>query len=110
MILYKIIIKNSYGYTLDIFTKLIKNVFLSKSFKINILPKKIKKYVFLKSPHIYKKSMEYFEARESKRLISCLVFFKDDLTFFNRLKLISWSFWGVSLKIKKLNKQCYYLK
>ena len=110
MLFYKIEVKSIFGGTLTLFTKLFLNIFSNLSIKILKMPKCIKKYAVLKSPHIYKKSMEHFESRYSKVVFFLCLPLEKESVFFKKFKTISWSFLGVSVKHTRIEKQCFYLK
>ena len=80
-----------YVYFIKIFCKKI-NLF----YKYCFLPKKIKSYVFLKSPHVYKKFKEHFNLKKYK----CVFFFK--LNKIQKIHLIKILFLykPITLKIK----------
>lgn len=108
MLLYKIIIKTSYGHTLNSFVSLFTNIF--KEVVSVTLPKKTKKFVVLRSPHIYKKAMEHFESRQSTKIFLTSIPRLHEELFKKKLKAISWSFFGISIKLIRLEKQSFYLK
>lgn len=93
------VVLKSYNHKLlDFFiNNLIKNKKFSKIKSFN-LPKKRKKLVVLKSPHVNSKAKEHFEMVVYSRLISLKCFKQSDLIFFeNYVKnnLIA----GISVKI-----------
>ena len=64
-ILLNIYLKSSNNITLYNYKNKIESVFKNNniSYKLNYLPNKIKQYSILRSPHVYKKSLETFEEK-----------------------------------------------
>lgn len=93
------IILKSYNYKLlDFFINTISKNKKFPKLKTFNLPKKRKKLVVLKSPHVNSKSKEHFEIVVYRRLISLKSFKKSDLVFFENFiknNLIA----GISVKI-----------
>ena len=65
------------------------------------MQEKIKKYIVIRSPHIYKKSREQFETRTFKRLIS----FNASPQYFHLLQAYLTKFYPVGLAVKILSYQ-----
>jgi hypothetical protein len=97
------------GKNLDYLIKMLSKLFV---FSVSQLPKKKKKFVVIKSPHVFNKSREHFETIVFKKLIFIIFDKFDDKKKLFKLvfKGFFWSIFGVSVKKTKLSKNCFYIK
>jgi ribosomal protein S10 len=96
------------GKNLDYLIKMLSKLF---SISVSQLPKKKKKFVVIKSPHVFNKSKEHFETIVFKKLV-LIVFdkYSDQRILFEKiLKGFFWSVFGLSIKKTKLSKNCFYI-
>lgn len=96
------------GKNLDFLLGLLKKLFIEC--KIIQLPKKKSKFVVIKSPHVFNKAREHFETIYLKKLIYLVLDYKKKDLLNSILKGIYWSVFGVSLKKKKISKNCFYYR
>lgn len=95
------------GKSLDLLINIKSRLF---NFCVLQLPKRKKKIVVIKSPHVFNKSREHFETIIFKKLV--LVILDNDYSkfFFERfIKGFFWSMFGVSVKKVRLVKKCFYI-
>lgn len=90
-ILLNIYLKSSNNITLYNYKNKIESVFKNNNinYKLNYLPKKTKQYSILRSPHVYKKSLETFEEKIYKLNFRInIINYKQYLKLFYILKFI----------------------
>lgn len=90
-ILLNIYLKSSNNITLYNYKNKIESVFKNNNinYKLNYLPNKIKQYSILRSPHVYKKSLETFEEKIYKLNFRInIINYKQYLKLFYILKFI----------------------
>lgn len=90
-ILLNIYLKSSNNITLYNYKNKIESVFKNNNinYKLNYLPNKTKQYSILKSPHVYKKSLETFEEKIYKLNFRInIINYKQYLKLFYILKFI----------------------